>query len=174
MTAPSVVSTTLRAMSSPTARVAPASVALAADTRYGPAVVAWDVATAPSAPPGPRRVAGTGPVGDDWHGRAAGAGHRQRELLPGRGFAGRGHGDDGPGPRVPLGRCDRGVGRRFGGARHLARALVVHAHGAGVGPRHGRRAGDGQAVEAVDPVLGVGDADRTPEEGGREPEYGHD
>ena len=47
MTAPSLVSTRLRAMSSPTASVAPASVALAADTRYGPAVVASNVA-----PPG--------------------------------------------------------------------------------------------------------------------------
>ena len=36
----SLVSTTLRAMSGPTARVAPASVALAADTRYGPTAVA--------------------------------------------------------------------------------------------------------------------------------------
>ena len=52
MTAPSLVSTTLRAMSSPTASVAPASVDLAADTRYGPVVVASNVATARPARPG--------------------------------------------------------------------------------------------------------------------------
>ena len=52
MTAPSRVSTTLRAMSSPTASVALASVALAADTRYSPAVLAWNVATARPARPG--------------------------------------------------------------------------------------------------------------------------
>ena len=54
MTAPSLVSTTLGVMSWPTASVAPASVALAADTRYGPTVVAWKVATARPARPGSR------------------------------------------------------------------------------------------------------------------------
>ena len=39
-------------MSSPTASVAPASLALAVDTRYGPAVAAWNVATAGPARPG--------------------------------------------------------------------------------------------------------------------------
>jgi hypothetical protein len=34
--------------------VDPASVALAADTRYGPAIVAWNVATARPARPGSR------------------------------------------------------------------------------------------------------------------------
>jgi hypothetical protein len=52
MTALSLVSTMPRVMFSPTASVAPPSAALAADTRYGPTVVAWNVATARPPRPG--------------------------------------------------------------------------------------------------------------------------